>query len=281
LNDPNEHKEEDLDEEKVDENIAAINEAMKVAKFKKKDIAAMEIKVEETKKMKELVKVLDVMEEGITLIGGEKYATGSAVLPFVKKFNKVLEVDENEPLYMSKFKTDLKEDIKERCEKNLNRKVLAKASYFDKRFSNLKFLKNEEREEAIAEIKEELKQIEAETKEKQKESEEKQIEPKKKKRFLGAGLSDSDEEAEGFEEEVKKYDAETRLKTEGDPFEWWRQRKSAYPLMSKLARKYLPVQGTLTPAQRVMSRLGAILTKRRQRMSSDLFSEIMFLSDTM
>ena len=90
LNDPNEKTEEPLDEVKVEENIAAINAAMVEAKFSKKDIASLEIKNEDTRKMKELVTVLDVLEEGITLIGAEKYSTGSAVLPFIKKFNKVL-----------------------------------------------------------------------------------------------------------------------------------------------------------------------------------------------
>ena len=49
--------------------------------------------------------------------------------------------------------------------------------------------------------------------------------------------------------------------------------------MARLARKYLAVQGTLTPAERVMSRLGVILNKRRQAMKGDLFSKKMFLTD--
>ena len=52
----------------MDENIDAINEAMKEAKFKKAEMVKLEIKPEDTRKMKELVKVLDVLEEGITLI---------------------------------------------------------------------------------------------------------------------------------------------------------------------------------------------------------------------
>ena len=39
--------------------------------------------------------------------------------------------------------------------------------------------------------------------------------------------------------------------------------------MSKLARKYLAVQGTLTPAERVISKLGAVLTKRRQSFAAE------------
>ena len=55
-------------------------------------------------------------------------------------------------------------------------------------------------------------------------------------------------------------------------------RREEYPLMSKIARKYIAVQGTFTPAERVISRLGTILTKRRQRLTGEMFSKMMFLT---
>ena len=58
LNDPNEKKEEDLDEEKVAANIEAINSAMVQAKFKKKQLEALKLKDEDVNKMKQLVQVL-------------------------------------------------------------------------------------------------------------------------------------------------------------------------------------------------------------------------------
>lgn len=282
LNDPNEKKDAPIDEIKVDENINAINLAMKDAKFKKTEISKLEIKPEDTMKMKELVKVLDVLEEGITLIGGEKFSTGSAVLPFLNKFNKVLETDEDEPLYISSFKTDLKAEMKTRCDANLNKQVLAKASFFDKRFCQLKFLEKDDKEEVMEEIKDELKALEAEEISKNKNKPLEVEEPPKKKRFLGAGLADSDEEESvgGVDDELDNYIKERKLKSDADPFEWWRNRRFEYPLMSKLARKYLAVQGTSTPAERVISRLGAVLTKRRQSLTGELFSKMMFLSDT-
>ena len=280
LNDPNEKVTAPIDDEKVDENIAAINHAMKDAKLKKSELTKLEIKPEDTRKMKELVKVLDVLEEGITLIGGEKFATGSAVLPFIHKFNKFLEIDDEEPLYISSFKTDLKADMNERCEANLNKHVLAKASFFDKRFSHLKFLEEEDKQEVMEDLKAELEAIEAVRGNENKDNDE--SEPLKKKRFLGAGFDDSDEEAAcNVEGELKNYLNERKLKIDGDPFEWWRNRRDEYPVMSKLARKYLAVQGTSTPAERVISRLGTVLSKRRQSLTGEIFSKMMFLTDLM
>ena len=52
-----------------------------------------------------------------------------------------------------------------------------------------------------------------------------------------------------------------------------------YNSLCRLARKYLSIQATSTPAERVMSDMGIVLEKKRQRMSAELFNEIMFLSD--
>ena len=90
---------------------------------------------------------------------------------------------------------------------------------------------------------------------------------------------DEDEETEGAKGEMDCYKAERKLKSDRCPFEWWRERKEDYPLMSRLARKYLAVEATSTPAERVISALGFVLNKQRQALGSELFSEIMFLSD--
>ena len=65
------------------------------------------------------------------MIGGEKFSTASAVLPFLSRFDHLLELDENEPLYISSFKQNLRKEMNTRCDANLNRKVLLKASFFD------------------------------------------------------------------------------------------------------------------------------------------------------
>ena len=89
-------------------------------------------------KVKEVIKVLEPIEEDITLLGGEKFSTGSAVLPVLNKLKKRLAPDENDLIYIAKLKKDITEDMEKRCSLNLNKKVLAKSSFFDKRFEKLK-----------------------------------------------------------------------------------------------------------------------------------------------
>ena len=113
---------------------------------------------------------------------------------------KALDPSPLEPAYINTFKKDLWEDLTIRFEKNLNRGVLAKASFLDKRFSKLKFLGQEEKETVLSELLAELKVMEAENvldKEGNLEP------PAKKSRFLGSGFCSSDEEEEGGEKKLK------------------------------------------------------------------------------
>ena len=81
------------------------------------------------------------------------------------------------------------------------------------------------------------------------------------------------------DQEFRSYQKEGKLTIEENPILWCFNRKEEYPLMIKLARKYLCVMGTSIPAERVFSRMGRVLSKSRMAMSDKLFSTLMFLSD--
>ena len=52
-------------------------------------------------------------------------------------------------LWFAVFKTELWSDLEKRCLENLNLRLLARAEFFDKRFSNLKFLEEEEKQAVL------------------------------------------------------------------------------------------------------------------------------------
>ena len=52
----------------------------------------------------------------------------------------MLQTSDKNKGYVNDFISFLRKDLIPRCKKNLNIKVLAKASFLDKRFSNLNFL---------------------------------------------------------------------------------------------------------------------------------------------
>ena len=95
------------------------------------------IKPADVQVMLNIVPLLDILEEGIWLLGGEQFSSGSSVLPFLVNFQDILETNEDDPAYIVKFKDVLKNELTVRCLKNLNFPVLSKASFFDKRYAKL------------------------------------------------------------------------------------------------------------------------------------------------
>lgn len=65
---------------------------------------------------------------------------------------------------------------------------------------------------------------------------------------------------------------------ENPMFYWSKQYTKIYPTLSKVARKYLPVVATSVPSERLFSRVGNILTKDRNRLSSDHLQHLLFLN---
>ena len=114
-NDPNEKSEEDINVIKVKENITCINDAM-IHSLTKKEVEKLKITEQDVNVMVNLLPLLDYMEEGVNLLGGEKYCSGSVALPFLCKFLQSLESNEDDPL----FKNTLSKELVTRCKKNLN-----------------------------------------------------------------------------------------------------------------------------------------------------------------
>ena len=172
--------------------------------------------------------------------------------------------------------------MKTRCDGNLNGSMLAEASFFYKRFAKLKFLKKHEQDKVIEDVKTELELVEEKSKSEGEVSKNNNSEPaKKKKRFLGPVTSDSEDEGNmtTVEKELLLILFLLLLFLLLLLLLLLLYRRAEYLIMARLARKYLAVQGTSTGAERVISRLGLILTKRWLAMKGELFSKVMFLCD--
>ena len=63
-----------------------------------------------------------------------------------------------------------------------------------------------------------------------------------------------------------------------NPLKWWKQNVSKYPTLSVLARQYLSIPGTSVPSERIFSCAGLVVSKLRNRLSSSLVDQIIFLS---
>ena len=55
--------------------------------------------------------------------------------------------------------------------------------------------------------------------------------------------------------------------------------KACFPLIYKVARKYLVIPGTSVPSEQVFSTAGQILSKRRNRLSDEHAADLLFIRE--
>jgi hypothetical protein len=82
------------------------------------------------------------------------------------------------------------------------------------------------------------------------------------------------EESQG---EYEKYFSLPTAPRQVDPFVWWNDRKDEFPIMSILAKKYLCINATSLPSERLFSDVGNHITPRRNKLSHDIISKVLFL----
>lgn len=81
-----------------------------------------------------------------------------------------------------------------------------------------------------------------------------------------------------FEVEIEKYIQIPKADLDSDPLAWWKIYKSEFPNLSLLSRKYLCIQGTSVPCERLFSYGGNVITDKRTSLSAEHAEQLIFLS---
>lgn len=61
-----------------------------------------------------------------------------------------------------------------------------------------------------------------------------------------------------------------------DPLEWWKGYKEKFPILARLARRYLCIPATSGPVEGVWSDAGNIVTKKRNRLLTEHVEKLVF-----
>lgn len=80
------------------------------------------------------------------------------------------------------------------------------------------------------------------------------------------------------EKEYTIYTSESCLNINSDPLHWWKDNAVRFPIMSIFARKYLAVQGTSVPSERVFSKGGIVVSDFRTCLTPEHAEQLIFLS---
>jgi hypothetical protein len=82
--------------------------------------------------------------------------------------------------------------------------------------------------------------------------------------------------ADPIQDEISMYLSQHAVALEADPLAWWRQHQSLFPVLARLARKFLAIPATSAPVERVWSTAGNAVTKRRARLADDMIDAVVF-----
>ncbi len=65
----------------------------------------------------------------------------------------------------------------------------------------------------------------------------------------------------------------------GNTYKWWFQNKSRYPLLARLAMKYLSAPPTSVSSERLFSTVGEIYDERRNRLNPEHADTLIFIKN--
>lgn len=211
------------------------------------------------------------------LLGGDRYVSCFVALPAFFHLSQVMESSDDDPAYVSKFKSTFREDLETR-KGNANIAYLKIATALDPRFKDLKCIPRAERSEVWASIIDLLKEkmVTAE-----KPAEDKTSEPPKKKSNLLAvsSESNSEQEEDSLENCVHRYRAEPAINSDSCPLEWWSKHEGSHSRLAPYAQKYLATPATSVPCERLFSLAGHIVQKKRASLSSENVNNLVCLSN--
>ncbi|XP_036067046.1 zinc finger BED domain-containing protein 4-like [Oryzias melastigma] len=78
--------------------------------------------------------------------------------------------------------------------------------------------------------------------------------------------------------EVQRYLAEGNTPRTQDPLQYWKNNRKTYPHLYLLALKYLCTPSSSVPCERVFSKAGELVSKRRNRLGAKTLQKLLFLN---
>ncbi|XP_049416194.1 E3 SUMO-protein ligase ZBED1-like [Epinephelus fuscoguttatus] len=263
-------------------------------------------------KCEDFVDTMRVLYTSTIAVSSDKSATAGQILPILDKLKAKFEVKDDDSPFKRAIKEKVWADLSHRYTEETNkelRQFLEEASALDPRFK-VKVHDDEAvwtrvENAAVALISGnkggEVTQEEEEGRNKQQEEEEDgsegeemvaaPVRSKKKLSALGELFEDEDQAlllqteadisapsvTEKAKKELQVYRSFPAVLSSVDPLLWWRQKRDQMPMLASLAKKYLCVQASSTPSERVFSTAGDTVSVERARLLPEKIDMLVFL----
>lgn len=231
--------------------------------------------------LKDLLPLLQPLEEATREMSAEQYVTSSKVIPIINCIKQSIDRTTPQTAMAQELKMHLQAQFEQRFRAIESHTLLAISTLLDPRFKKTHFTSPMAVATAIRNITTETGYINP--------SPHVSPEPKRSSappcsglwkihQTLVASSVQSDDETGGIPLELKQFLNQPVIDIGNDPITYWDSVKSVYPKIYKVATKYLSVVATSVSSERLFSKAGEIANFRRSRLLPKRLQELVFLS---
>ena len=223
---------------------------------------------DEIKEIKQTIETLKPLKEATLELSGEKFTTLSKVVPMITALKRSICKQQN-PLALA-----LQTELSYRFDDFVNEDYLNLTMVLDPRF------KSKSPDAAIyMKVKELFPREDTATTIQANPAWEKKV---KESSYWQEWDQDMDTDVQDYQskadQELQYYAKMPNLQRSCDPLIWWQAQSHALPEMTKLARRYLCIPATSVPSERVFSKTGEIISKRRASIKPKNVDMLIFLN---
>lgn len=236
----------------------------------------------EWSKLTGLQRLLDPCEKASKLLGGEKYATSSVVLPVLAYLRKETTCNDDDSGYACRFKEGFHVDLQNRLSKVEKNALLQISTALDVRFKSLKCMEKQKREDVWHLIERLMADVSVN-------ENDEPVTKKLKSSALPTNMFELDSESES-DSELPPANSKLNLEltlyrgvpveddSSADPLLFWKVNANAYPTLAMLAKQYLAIPATSVPVERLFSTAGELISKKRNSLTPENAHMLLSLS---
>ena len=90
-------------------------------------------------------------------------------------------------------------------------------------------------------------------------------------------ISNSRTKGQVIDDEINRYLDEQQISAKGDSINWWRDREGIYPHLLLAVHCFLCAPGSSVPSERLFSKAGELVSKKRCSLKAENVDKILFL----
>ena len=216
----------------------------------------------------------------------------SALQPIVHGLTRSMEVTEEDSPAIRQCKCAISKELRSRLSLNIIDPTSPGSDLvavcLDPRFKQAKFLQSHQRLDLQMGITDLARCEKADTEQQQQQQQDQTTEkesdsrPKALDLLLGSDSpASSSDSSDPVQDEVENYFKQEQSPRHSSPPDWWKVNGHRFPSLARLARKYLAITATSTPADCVFSVAGLIVSRLRASLSPEHVDMLVFVNKNM